>query len=104
MKKDNFKASVAYYCKIFIKKSVSKNVSKSIRLYCKYFEAVLYYEILASFCYRYQLYLLYYVFIVFNVKCHLLMKLLTNAKALHHLLTQLLTNINASYTISWYDK
>ena len=47
MKKDNFKASVAYHCKIFIK-SISKVYQKvyrrSIRLYCKHFETVLYYE------------------------------------------------------------
>ena len=47
MKKDNFKASVAYHCKMFIK-SISKVYQKvyrrSIRLYCKYFETVLYYE------------------------------------------------------------
>ena len=61
-------------------------------------------KILTPFCYRYQLYLLYYVFIVFNVECHLLMKLLTNTNALHHLLTQLLTNTNSPHTISWYNK
>ena len=47
MKKDNFKASVAYHCKIFIK-SISKVYQKvyqrSILSYCKHFETVLYYE------------------------------------------------------------
>ena len=107
MKKDNFKASVAYHCKMFIKiyqKVYQKVYQRSILSYCKHFETVLYYENLTPFCYRHQFSLLYYVFIVFNVECHLLMKLLTNTNALHHLLTQLLTNTNSPHTISWYNK
>ena len=69
MKKDNFKASVAYHCKIFIK-SISKVNQKvyrrSIRLYCKHFETVLYYENFNAFvtdtnficCIMYLLYLM----------------------------------------------